>query len=214
MLGAALPLHDPAAGTFRQRWQRFLALHETARHSAAARGFGDVQVFLLPRVARAFGRRLARQGWTHDPWPCYSRLVVQRRLFTLSGRKGSLWDYSGAQKPQSKTLYRQTCAPVYRRLRTFTNPLKTTNCRAHALRFPVGKLCSHTEVIAFDFYAPDPCGRTGCRIIRMAQRLLSLDSILRLQKSTDPPRRMLVLLRRFPNRLFPQAGKLRGSVTI
>jgi hypothetical protein len=66
-------LHDPAAGTPRQRWQRFLALHEAAQRSAAARGLDDVQAFLPPRVARAFGRRLARLGWTHDPWPCFSR---------------------------------------------------------------------------------------------------------------------------------------------
>ena len=68
-------LHDPAAGTPRQRWQRFLALHEAAQRSAAARGLDDVQAFLPPRVARAFGRRLARLGWTQDPWPCFSRRV-------------------------------------------------------------------------------------------------------------------------------------------
>ncbi len=66
-------LHDPAAGTPRQRWQRFLALHEAAQRTAAARGLDDVQAFLPPRVARAFGRRLARLGWTRDPWPCFSR---------------------------------------------------------------------------------------------------------------------------------------------
>src|SRR5580704_11985225 len=66
-------LHDPAAGTHRQRWQRFLALHEAAQRSAAARGLDDVQAFLPPRVARAFGRRLACLGWTQDPWPCFSR---------------------------------------------------------------------------------------------------------------------------------------------
>ena len=68
-------LHDPSAGTPRLRWQRFLALHEAARNSAAARGLDDVQAFLPPRVARAFGRRLARLGWTHDPWSCFSRSV-------------------------------------------------------------------------------------------------------------------------------------------
>jgi len=73
-------LHDPAAGTPRQRWQQFLALHEAARSSAAARGLDDVQAFLPPRVARAFGRRLARLGWTQDPWPCFSRRVEWRRL--------------------------------------------------------------------------------------------------------------------------------------
>ena len=69
-------LHDPAAGTPRQRWQRFLTLHEAARSSAAARGLDDVQAFLPPRVARAFGRRLARLGWRQDPWPCFSLPVL------------------------------------------------------------------------------------------------------------------------------------------
>jgi hypothetical protein len=68
-------LHDPSAGTPKLRWQRFLALHEAARKSAAARGLDDVQAFLPPRVARSFGRRLARLGWTRDPWTCFSRRV-------------------------------------------------------------------------------------------------------------------------------------------
>jgi hypothetical protein len=68
-------LHDPASGTPKLRWQRFLALHEAARNSAAARGLDDAQAFLPPRIARAFGRRLARLGWTQDPWPCFSRRV-------------------------------------------------------------------------------------------------------------------------------------------
>jgi hypothetical protein len=65
-------LHDPAAGTPRSRWEHFLVLHEAARRSAAARGLDDVQAFLPPRVARAFGRRLSRLGWTRDPWDCFS----------------------------------------------------------------------------------------------------------------------------------------------
>jgi hypothetical protein len=68
-------LHDPAAGTPRLRWQRFLALHEAARMSARERGLDDAQAFLPPRVARAFGRRIARLGWTRDPWPCFSQRV-------------------------------------------------------------------------------------------------------------------------------------------
>jgi hypothetical protein len=66
-------LHDPAAGTPRLRWQNFLALHDAARASAGARGLDDVQAFLPPRVARAFGRRLSRLGWTRDPWDCFSQ---------------------------------------------------------------------------------------------------------------------------------------------
>jgi hypothetical protein len=68
-------LHDTSAGTPRQRWQNLLALHEAARRDAAARGLDDVQAFLPPRVARAFGRRLARLGWRQDPWPCFSKVV-------------------------------------------------------------------------------------------------------------------------------------------
>lgn len=68
-------LHDPAAGTPRSRWHNFLALHDAARKSAAARGLDNVQAFLPPRVARAFGRRLSRLGWTRDPWDCFSQQV-------------------------------------------------------------------------------------------------------------------------------------------
>ena len=68
-------LHDPTAGTPRRRWQSFLALHDAARRAAAAHGLDDVQAFLPPQIARAFGRRLARLGWTRDPWPCFSRRI-------------------------------------------------------------------------------------------------------------------------------------------
>ena len=68
-------LADPAEGTPRQRWQWLLALHEATRQAAAARGLGDVQAFLPPQVARAFGRRLATLGWRRDPWACYTRVI-------------------------------------------------------------------------------------------------------------------------------------------
>jgi hypothetical protein len=68
-------LHDPAAGTPRHRWESFLALHDAARTAAAAHGLDDVQAFLPPQIARAFGRRLSRLGWTRDPWPCFSRRI-------------------------------------------------------------------------------------------------------------------------------------------
>jgi hypothetical protein len=68
-------LHDPTAGTPRQRWQNFLALHDAARRDAASRGLDDVQAFLPPRIARAFGRRLTKLGWARDPWPCFSLRV-------------------------------------------------------------------------------------------------------------------------------------------
>jgi hypothetical protein len=68
-------LHDPAAGTPPQRWRNFLAMHDAVRQHAAARGLDDAQAFLPPRIARSFGRRLERLGWSRDPWPCFSRRV-------------------------------------------------------------------------------------------------------------------------------------------
>jgi hypothetical protein len=68
-------LADPGDGAPRQRWQWLLALHEATRQAAAAQGLADVQAFLPPRVARAFGRRLQKLGWRRDPWPCYSRVL-------------------------------------------------------------------------------------------------------------------------------------------
>jgi hypothetical protein len=65
-------LADPRDGAPRQRWQWLLALHEATRQAAAARGLADVQAFLPPPVARAFGRRLEKLGWRRDPWPCYT----------------------------------------------------------------------------------------------------------------------------------------------
>jgi len=68
-------LADPRDGAPRQRWQWLLALHEATRQAAAAHGLADVQAFLPPPVARAFGRRLEKLGWRRDPWPCYTRAV-------------------------------------------------------------------------------------------------------------------------------------------
>ena len=66
-------LADPGEGSPGQRWRWLLALHEAVRQEAAARGLADVQAFLPPRVARAFGRRLDCLGWRRDPWTCYTR---------------------------------------------------------------------------------------------------------------------------------------------
>jgi len=68
-------LADPGDGAPRERWQWLAALHEAAHRAAAARGLADVQAFLPPRVARAFGRRLAQLGWRRDPWPCYAKIL-------------------------------------------------------------------------------------------------------------------------------------------
>jgi hypothetical protein len=66
-------LADPLDGSPRQRWQWLLGLHDATRQAARGRGLNDVQAFLPPRVARAFGRRLATLGWRRDPWACYTK---------------------------------------------------------------------------------------------------------------------------------------------
>jgi len=68
-------LADPSDGAPQQRWKWLLALHEATRQAAAAQGLADVQAFLPPPVARAFGRRLEKLGWRRDPWPCYTRAL-------------------------------------------------------------------------------------------------------------------------------------------
>lgn len=69
----AYVLADPADGAPRQRFAWLTALHEATRSAAAERGLSDVQAFVPPRVARSFGRRLAKLGWGRDPWTCYTR---------------------------------------------------------------------------------------------------------------------------------------------
>lgn len=69
-------LADPREGSPGQRWRWLLALHEAVRQEAAWRGLADVQAFLPPPVARAFGRRLGSLGWRRDPWTCYTRVLA------------------------------------------------------------------------------------------------------------------------------------------
>jgi hypothetical protein len=87
-------LADPCEGSPRERWRWLLALHEAVRQEAAARGLADVQAFLPPRVARAFGRRLAALGWRRDPWTCYTRVLapVLAAPFAGSGQAGTRGD--------------------------------------------------------------------------------------------------------------------------
>ncbi len=81
LTGEAYLLHDPRAGTPRERWERLLRLHEAVRRSAYVCGLEDVHCWLPPevsraRVGRAFERRLRVLGWRANPWRCYSRPVV------------------------------------------------------------------------------------------------------------------------------------------
>lgn len=72
-------LHDPRAGTPRQRWQWLLALHRAAEQDAYDRGLADVHCWLPPQVQRPFGRRLLRLGWEKQLWPSFSRKLPPSR---------------------------------------------------------------------------------------------------------------------------------------
>jgi hypothetical protein len=69
-------LLDPSAGTPRDRWRALLLLHEAARGDANRRGLDDAHAWLPPQIARSFGRRIERLGWTREPWPSYSRSIA------------------------------------------------------------------------------------------------------------------------------------------
>ena len=64
-------LADPEAGTPRERWERLIALHKAAEHEAWRRGLDDAHCWVPPRIARSFGRRLVRMGWSEPAWTCY-----------------------------------------------------------------------------------------------------------------------------------------------
>ena len=66
-------LHDPRAGTPRERWQWLLALHRAAEQDAYDRGLADAHCWLPPKIARSFGRRLFRLGWQEQLWSSFSK---------------------------------------------------------------------------------------------------------------------------------------------
>jgi hypothetical protein len=64
-------LADPEAGNPRERWERLVALHQAATREAWRRGLDDAHCWLPPRIAKSFGRRLVRLGWSEPAWPCF-----------------------------------------------------------------------------------------------------------------------------------------------
>jgi len=64
-------LADPQAGTPRERWERLIALHRAAEREGWRRGLDDAHCWLPPRIARAFGKRLMKLGWSEPAWTCY-----------------------------------------------------------------------------------------------------------------------------------------------
>ncbi|HEX2711641.1 MAG TPA: hypothetical protein VHM88_05385 [Candidatus Acidoferrales bacterium] len=75
LTGEAYLLHDPRAGTPRERWEWLLRLHEAVRRSTYLCGLEDVHCWLPPEVPRRFEQRLRALGWHANPWRCYSRPV-------------------------------------------------------------------------------------------------------------------------------------------
>ena len=72
-------LLDPRAGTPRQRWHWLLALHAAAERDAWQRGLEDVHAWLPPRIAKTFGKRVARLGWRRDDtWTPYCKKLEVR----------------------------------------------------------------------------------------------------------------------------------------
>lgn len=77
-------LHEPEAGTAKERWARFLTLHEVMRARAIARGIEDVYCWVPPEVTpkrplpekpkpRGFEKRLEGLGWQTCRWRCFTR---------------------------------------------------------------------------------------------------------------------------------------------
>lgn len=70
-------LLDPRAGTPRERWTGFLALHDAAARDAWAKGLADVHAWLPPPIARRFGRRIESLGWVRDTaWTPYCKKLA------------------------------------------------------------------------------------------------------------------------------------------
>ena len=73
------PARRGGAGSPRERWAQFLALHAAGERDLLARGLDDTHAWLPPQIARRFGRRLASLGWLRDDtWTPYCRLLKRR----------------------------------------------------------------------------------------------------------------------------------------
>lgn len=67
-------LLDPDAGSPRERYARFLALHAAGERDLFGRGLDDAHAWLPPPIAKRFGRRLTALGWVRDDaWTPYCR---------------------------------------------------------------------------------------------------------------------------------------------
>ena len=65
---------DQKAGTPRERYRNFLALHEAGCEIAyRTGGLSDLHAWLPPQIEKSFGRRLMKLGWKRPLWTCYAK---------------------------------------------------------------------------------------------------------------------------------------------
>lgn len=66
-------LADPAQGNPQERLTNIIALHHVAERDLLQRGLEDAHAWLPPKIARRFGHRLTKLGWSRDDnWTPYS----------------------------------------------------------------------------------------------------------------------------------------------
>jgi hypothetical protein len=68
---------DPDWETPGMRMEAFKLIHEFVRRDLKSRGIIQAEAWIPPQLAKTFGRRLARMGWSRNrkDWPCFSRRV-------------------------------------------------------------------------------------------------------------------------------------------
>ncbi len=67
-------LADTKAGTPRQRYSNFLAMHEAGCEVAYRQGgLSDLHCWIPPEVAKPFGRRLLKLGWKKPLWTSFAK---------------------------------------------------------------------------------------------------------------------------------------------
>lgn len=66
-------LTDPFYSSPRERLKNLITLHLAAQRDLFQRGLEDAHAWLPPKIARRFGRRLMKLGWTRDDkWTPFS----------------------------------------------------------------------------------------------------------------------------------------------
>ncbi len=66
-------LTDPIQSSPRERLNNLITLHLAVRRDLIQRGLEDAHAWLPPKIARRFGRRLMKLGWTRDDkWTPFS----------------------------------------------------------------------------------------------------------------------------------------------